>query len=150
MARVDYFEIETAIRDIIKANPETADIDVLIEERPSLGDSDFVLIEPERRDAPDEIQTLSAGTRTRYELEISVWCYGYGMERDDALKRRDDLVSKVEIILMGNRKLNSGGKEHVTTLWLRGGEFDFRQGAEGAGFISGAQIEVICDVTAIT
>lgn len=145
MARVDYFEIEKRMAEAFEADSRTQGAKVLIEEELSFHDKDIILIELDRRDAPPEMQSLAAGTRTRFELQVAVWCYGYALKKEDAMRARDKLVSQAELVLMENRQLD--GK--VNTLWLTGGQFENRRNSAGAGFMAGAEIAVTCDVTAI-
>ena len=150
MSRIDYYEIELELKDILESAPELSvavrEVTVIVEEDLAVQRGDIIMIDLSRRDAPDELQGLSAGTRTRYLLNISVWCYGWGLETKVAMRNRDDLVSRVEIVLQNNRTL--GGK--VSTSWISGGEFENRRSDTEDQFLSGAEIELVCDVTAVS
>ena len=150
MARIDYYELELELKDILDGAEDLTTtgrgLTVLVEEDLAFQRGDIILIELNRRDAPDDAQPLAAGKRTRYELQMSIWCYGFGLQRADAMRNRDDLVSRVEIVLQGNRTLN--GK--VGTSWFTGGEFENRRNEPGDAFLSGAEIELVCDVSAIS
>ena len=146
MARVDYFDIEQELAQILRTDPRTQEATVLVEEELSFYENDVILIELERRDAPDDEQTASAGKRTRFLLQMSVWCYAYALEKQIAMRKRDDLLGKVELVIQENRGL--GGK--VGSTWLAGGDFENRRDADGQGFMSGAQIEVVMQVVAIS
>jgi hypothetical protein len=151
MARIDYFDIELELKDILESasllsegvNAPT----ILIEEDLAFQRGDIIQILLSRRDAPDELQTLSASGRTRYLLTISIWCYGFALTRRDAMRKRDDLVGKVEIVLQSNRTLN----DKVGSSWFGGGDFENRrESPEEDAFLSGAEIELVCDVSAVS
>lgn len=154
MSRIDYFSIEESIEDILKASSDLSegpsDVTVLVEEDISFAGGDIIQILLKRRDAPEENQPIASGTITRYDVTFSIWCYGYALERREAMKRRDDLVGKVEIVLQSNRML--GLPNLVNQSWFTGGDFENVQGPEESGdlFLSGAEIELVCDVKAIS
>lgn len=148
MARVDYFAIEAAIRDILVADAGLAGTTVLVEEELTVNRGNIVGIYLEDRDSPAEIQTLSAGTRTRFFVRFTIWCwhFGVGRNRQVPMEQRDDLVGKVEIALMGNRNLNGT----VDSSWLLGGEFISGPDPTGRQFMSGASVILEVDVTGTT
>ena len=148
--RVDYFQIEKEIQTVLMADTDLAGVKVLIEEELTFAESNIILIELDRRDAPEEMQSISAGQRTRYLLALSLWCWGFGYEREKAMENRDDLLGKVEVSLLKHRSAKQGNAfgDLVAAFWLQGGDFENRRTAESDRFLSGAQIEVICDVTA--
>lgn len=146
MFRVDYFRIENEWAQIFRTDPRTQEATVLVEEELSFYENDVILIELERRDAPDDLQTASAGQRTRFLLQMSVWVYAYALEKAVSMSRRDDLLGEVELVIQENRGLNG----LVGATWMQGGEFENRRSAEGPGFMAGAQIEVVMQVTAVS
>jgi hypothetical protein len=152
VARVDYFAIEEAFQEILEDDAELQGVRVKIEEELSFEFGDVVLIDLESRDAPPDQQTLSAGQRTRYNLLLSFWCYGAHLEVKKASEKRDDLTGKVEIALMKHMTIpaDSPLEALVNGFWLLGGDFETRQEATNGRFFSGAQIQVNCDVTAIS
>ena len=148
MARVDYFSIETAIKTILDADADLASVSVLIEEELTVQRGNVIGIYLDDRDAAEQDQSLSAGTRTRFNVRFSIWCWHFGVGRDRRvpMEQRDDLVGKVEIALMKERSLNST----VDTSWLEGGEFLSGPDPTGKQFMSGASIILVADVTGTT
>ena len=148
MARVDYFGIEEAIKSILDADADLAGVEVLIEEELTIQRGNVVGIYLDDRDAPNEDQSLSAGTRTRFNVRFSIWCWHFGVGRDRRvpMEQRDDLIGKVEIALMKERTLN----DTVNSSWLEGGEFLSGPDPTGNQFMSGASVMLIADVTAAT
>ena len=83
----------------------------------------FINIEGLRRSAPNDEQTISGGTKQNYLLNISysVWCAA--LDKESAIKMRDDLVGYLEIALISDRKLTTIDNEELfDTSWLTGGE----------------------------
>ena len=148
MARIDYFNIEEAIKSILDADADLADVEVLIEEELTIQRGNVVGIYLDDRDAPDEEQSLSAGTRTRFNVRFSIWCWHFGVGRDRRvpMQQRDDLVGKVEIALMKERTLN----DTVNMSWLEGGEFLSGPDPTGDQFMSGASVILIVNVVGTT
>lgn len=145
MARIDYFDIEETLADVLRADPALSGTLIQVEERIVLQDSDFVDIFLEEREAPDELQPIAAGKVTRYQLRLSVWCFGYALELKEAGRRRDALAAKVEIALMKNRSWHA----QVGQSWIGGGRFDNRENEETGGLLSGVETRVIADVKAV-
>lgn len=150
MARVDYFQIEKEIQTVLKDDADLAGVAVLIEEELTFAEGNIILIELDRRDAPDDLQSISAGQRTRFLLQISLWCWGFGYERERAMEQRDDLLGKVEVALLKHRAAQPGNAfgGEVTSFWMQGGDFENRRTTDSDRFLSGASIDLICDVTA--
>lgn len=146
MARVDYYAIEQAVKTaLVAAGTIPADVTYLIEEEVLFQEGRAVAIYADRRDAPPDRQSISSGTRTRFDFRMSVWCYAFGFETSSVAEARDDLIGLVEIALMGNRTLSGA----VNSIRIDGGEFDnVNAGDSGMGL--GAEIIIIADVTAIT
>ena len=148
MARVDYFNIEEAIKTILDADADLAGVSVLVEEELTVQRGNVIGIYLDDRDAADADQSLSAGTRTRFNVRFTIWCWHFGVGRDRRvpMEQRDDLVGKVEIALMKERTLNGT----VTTSWLEGGEFLSGPDPTGNQFMSGASVILVVDVTGTT
>ena len=146
MARINYFNIETQIKAVLDADANLTGTTILVEEEIAVQRGNVVGIYLDDRSAPADLQSISAGTRTRLLVQFSIWCWHFGIGRDrrPAMQARDDLVGKVEIALMGNRNLNST----VNTSWLEGGEFISGPDPTGDQFMSGAQVRLTVDVTA--
>lgn len=146
--RVDYYGIETAIKDILEAdagNDLPDNLKVFIESQIAFNDEGCpgVYIYLDRRDAPPQIQRIAAGTRTDMEVDLSLWCAEFHDSVEDASRLRDDLIGKVEVALMADRTLN----DTVTAFWLRGGDFNMLQ---DNGFLSMGEIKMRARVVATT
>ena len=146
MARVDYFAIEEAIRTQLKADTDTVKSHILIEpdaaQLPAGGDA--IAIYLDRRDAPQELQNLAAGLRTRFLVTFSIWCFHFALMQKAEFEKRDDLVSQVELALMTDRTLSGA----VDTSWLSGGEFFNSRTNDQDIFMLGAEVILTCQVTA--
>ncbi len=145
MSRIDYFLIEEKIKQQLEADDElNTDVsEILIEEELTFQRGKIIGIYLDRRDAAPENQTLSFATRIRFELRFNIWVFAWHLEVREAIHLRDDLLGKVELVLMADRSLQGS----VTSSWISGGEFD--NGQDGGGFYSGASIELIADKTAV-
>lgn len=146
MARVDYYAIEEAIADHLRVQEDLQNVNIpppetefSFERRP------MVLISLDRRDAV-EGQPLAAGTRTRYTVRFSLWCYQFALKLKDASEMRDDLIGKVEVALMKNRTLDNS----VHYMQLEGGEFESGPAPGIQGFVSAGEIILTAEVTATT
>lgn len=146
-ARIDYFAIEEAIADQIRNDAGVADLSpkVVVEEIVQIGERPQITIVLESREAPDEVQSINAGTRTRVWMHVSIWCFCFHVTLKKAIEARDNLIQLVEVAVSKDRTF---GRIDVNTSWITGGEFDTAK--EGKGFNSGAEIELIVDVTAVS
>lgn len=148
MARIDYYGVISEIRDILKADETLSGVQVTVEGNPPLDSGPWIAIYLTRREAP-EGQPLAVGTRTRMRLRVSIWCWQFSLESsEEASRLRDDLISKVEIALMGNRTIN----DKVAYLFLEGGQFmnDQLQNDTLNGWVSGGEIALTMEAVAIT
>lgn len=140
---VDYNAIENAIERIIKEDPEFGDVSVLVEEELTMQSGSVVFIYLDRDDNPEGMQGLTAGTRDRKQITFSIWCCHLGLDRRDALQRRNWLKARVETALMRNRSL----LDTVEVSWSPGGEF--LSARVESGFMCAAMINLICETVAI-
>lgn len=147
MARLDYYGIEEELRNIIVSDTLADGVAVQIETEISTIEGPTVVIFLENRIANAEDQAIAAGTQTRYQLTFALWCLDVSFDGfAEAIKKRDDLVSRIEQILMKNRSI--GGK--VISSWLAGGEFENAQTPDQTGFVSAAEISLIADAKTTT
>lgn len=144
MARADYFAVLEAIEAQLKADEDLAEATILVEEDLSFQSGDTVIIYLERRSAPANQQGLSAGKRTRFLVEVSVWCYHFGLEARPAMKNRDDLMGRVEIALMRDRTLRG----MVDSFYIDGGSFNYGR-TEGGLYMAGAEVRIVADLISI-
>jgi len=138
MARILYFAIEEAIRDILKADNNLKDDMVVIEEEPptNIDLGRWIGIYLERRDPI--AGSIAAGKRQRLQMTFAIWCAASHMESvAQACQERDKLMGQVEIALLGdtNKTLNST----VQRFELGGGEFESAR-IEGGIMMSGSII----------
>jgi len=146
MPRVDYYDIEVEMLQILKADTTLQGVQITVEDDFELDTGAWVAIYLDRRD-PTEGQSLSAGTRTRYNLYFSIWCWQYSLEStSQAARFRDDLIGKVEIALMKNRTLNN----KVSHMWIEGGEMPSARLPGSKGHVAGGEIVVVAEVIAST
>lgn len=146
MARIDYFAIEQEIATILEADTELAGVRIDIETEVSTYEGPTVIIFLDDRVAPDDLQSLSAGQKTRMYVTFTLICAAPNYETlRAAAQARDDLIGRVEVALMNNRTLNN----RVRTSWLDGGLFDNAKDEQG-GFVSAGEVRLIVDVTSST
>lgn len=148
MAKVDYYGIVNEIGVILNTDTELFGVQITVEDEPPLDSGPWVAVYLENR-TPTSGQSISAGTRTRFQLRMSVWCWQFSIESTGrAAQLRDELVGKVEIALMKNRTLN----DKVGSIWLDGGQLLSEQIKSDSisGFIAGGEIIVLAEVVAIT
>lgn len=145
MARVDYFAIEEAMAKQLRDDDTLFGVTILVEEELKMGKEDSVIIYLDRREAPADLQTISAGQRTRFNLNFTVNCFTFHLDKQVAMENRDDLIGKVEVALMKDHTF--GGT--VTGAAITGGDFDTASDGS-AGFMSAASIEITARATATT
>jgi len=149
VARADYYAIEEEIADILRAEAlmDGVTIDVEGELTFEAGAAPWVGIYLERRD-PSPEQYLDAGQSTRYRLRFTLWTWVVSLESiADAIKRRNDLMSRVEKVLMKNRTI----RDFVDMSWLEGGDMPSgRLPADQSVYLSGAEIILIAEISTDT
>jgi len=147
VARADYHAIAQSIKTVLDDNsglpPRTT---VLIDEELTMTRGPVVVIETAGREAPEDRQSVSGGTRTRFLVRYEIWCYQFSLERSTSAELRDDLMGLVEIALITTPKL---GRNDVNMSWLEGGRFAKGDDPE-AGFHMGGEVVLIVDTTAVT
>lgn len=148
MSRVDYYDLATEIREILIADDTLEGVQVTVEDDAPLDSGPWVSVVLVNRSTPMG-QPLAGGTRTRFNVRFSLWCWQFSLESTGvASKLRDDLVGKVEIALMANRTLNN----KVASSWLEGGDMmsERVQNDNISGYIAGGEVILIADITAST
>ena len=149
MAAVDYQGIRDEIETFLAADARTEEARVYIEEEPQFGLSDYqkaIAVFMDNRTTPVEMQSVSAGLRTRYLLRISFWVVAFSLENyRKACDERDALVGQLELVLMANRTF--GGK--ASTSWLEGGEMFSARDPQGSVYTAIAEVVAVLDVSAI-
>ena len=144
MPRIGYYAILQELQAILQGDPSLNGVTVNIEQEGMLNvTAPWVNLLLDRRDAPPD-QYLAGNTKQRYFVKFILNCVQFALNKAEASRLRDELVGTVEIVLMGNRTLNS----FVTTSWLEGGAFDIT--SVDAGFVANAEIMLTADVTATT
>lgn len=144
MARIDYYKIQQDIQTIIQN--ETSAKQVTIEEGLvyNADETPWVGIYLNRRDAPSDRQSLSAGRRTTYNVRLSIWVYAFAFQFSLAAKARDDALGEIEVKLMEHRALITEG-----SMWFEGGDFETAKNEDNNSFLMGAEIIMVVDATSI-
>tara|TARA_Y100000310_G_scaffold171492_2_gene171696 strand:+ start:8951 stop:9394 length:444 start_codon:yes stop_codon:yes gene_type:complete len=146
MARIDYYAIEESIATQLRDDATLSGVTVDVEKEPEFTEDKMVIVYCISREAPDDLQSLSAGLRTRFYVTFVAVCIAAALDLKDAMEARDDLLGKVEVALMQDRTFDNA---QVKTSWIGGGDFDnARDGDEGL-FNAAAEIEIVVDATAI-
>ncbi len=141
MASIDYFAKSEELQELIVANVSASFICVVEEELQVEPDKPFIGIYLGRREAPPDIQTISAGRTTRYNVYFSIWVYVAALEVKLAANIRDDLLGTVERELMEHRDEFADGE-----FWLEGGSFDSALNQDTDLFELGAEIVVVAQL----
>ncbi len=148
MARVNYYDIANEIKEVLIADPTLGGVQVTVEDDAPLDTGPWVSVGIINRSTPTG-QPLAAGTRTRFNIRFSLWCWQFSLESTGVASRlRDDLVGKVEIVLMKNRTLNS----KVSYGWLEGGDMmsERIQNDNVSGYVAGGEVTLVVEITAST
>jgi hypothetical protein len=135
MAALDYTAIETELADIVQAG--LPGCRVLVEDDLVFGaeDSPQIVIFFERRDlAPN--QRLAAGRRVDYHLRFSIWVWVNGLEARAAAVMRNEIIGKLELILMRDRTV----RDMVETGWIEGGEMANAKDPQNTWYIAGGEV----------
>jgi len=147
MALIDYYNIQAQLKSILEADATLTGTVVYVEEETNNTDSPFIGIYLDRREAIDEDQQLASGQKVRYRIHFTIVCRAYSFfDLQGAMEGRDDLLGKVEIALMKNRKIS----DTVNYSWLDGGEMTSGKSPEGSGYASEGIILLVTEVSAST
>lgn len=156
MAGIDYDAIQDNVAAAIAAGSGLTSADgvqVLIEEEFSqvvgaIDNGKIVIVYLDDR-VTTAGQPLAAGQRTRMDIGFSILVAGVAINSFRAAAAiRTDLISKVEIALMNDRKLN----DSVASSWLLGGEFfSMRKKASmGLVYMAIGEVKLVAQATAST
>ena len=97
-----------------------------------------------RRTAPDERQSLSAGLKTRFNLEFEIKVWHYAAETSLAVEIRNEVLGMMETAIMSDRTFAG----NVNACWITGGEFESgRDPSNNGKFWAGASVNLTCDCT---
>jgi hypothetical protein len=144
VARVDYFAIESEIAAILRADPLLSGVNVVVEDQVLFAaeQTPYVGIYLDRRDAPADMQTLTAGRRTTMLLRFLLVCGAYSLDSvARAIELRDNLLGNVEVVLSRFRTING----RVRSSWLEGGEMPSGRVGDG-GWLSLGEINLVAEV----
>ena len=149
MAAIQYSGVADQIKSILEGDALTSGAHIYVEEEPQFGLNDYqdaVIVYLTGRTAPPNVQTLSAGKRTRYYLRVEVGVVHFSMETyRAACDGRNTLLGKVELVLMKDRTI--GGK--AETSWLEGGTMYSAKNPANPVWCSVAELALIVDVSAV-
>jgi len=149
VARADYFGVEQAIAERL-ANDEALveeQVPVLIEAELSTLPGRQIIVYLDSREAPANMQSISAGSRTRMHVRYAIVCYGFDLSIGRAMELRDDLMGRVEVALM--RDPRGFGREEVVSSWLDGGMFANAKGQNAPGFMAMGEVGLVVDMVAV-
>lgn len=123
MAAINYNAVATGIQTTLNAAASLASATIVIEERfPwTVELTPWIGIYFDRRDAPDDLQTLSVGSATRLLLRYRIVCVQHSLVGlEEAISLRNTLLGNAEIALITDRTLD----DSVSMSWLEGGDLD--------------------------
>lgn len=145
---IDYWTIKQAIKTILdtQLSSLTPRPLVAVEQTfPSVPRESWIGVYQDGREAPEDIQVMSAGTKVRLRVRHVLWVWRYAMEQDKAIQLRNSLLGQVEIALMLDRTL--GGL--VETAWLEGGRLVTADDPSKSGrFFAGAELVLTAQAAA--
>lgn len=148
MAGINYNAVATGIQSALTGAASLAGVTVVVEERfPwSVEMMPWIGIYFDRRDAPADLQSLTAGSRTRLYLSYRIVCVQHSIQGlQQAINLRNTLLSNAEVALITDRTL--GG--NVSTSWLEGGDLDDGQ-APDKNWMAVGEILLTADATLTT
>src|SRR3990167_9771384 len=122
MPGLDYWSIEQELKHVLVQDPTLENVQIILENDALMNFEAMtcVGIFLTRRNIPEE-QPIAAGKRMYIDLEFSLWCFVADLENlEGAARKRDELLNKVEVVLMGNRTLN----DKVDYSRIDNGDFD--------------------------
>ncbi len=144
MAVVDIYGIQEALATILREDSTLSEAKVVVEQVPQFDDKPLILITATRWEVP-EGQSASAGTRLRMEIFITVLIRTHSFNNvADAINKRDDLLGKVQLVLMSNRDIG----DNVSFARFEGGRIPSGPVAE-SGFASEGEIIFVATASAI-
>lgn len=147
MPGLNYWAIEEELREILSTDTSLEGVKVILENDSLLTYESMpcVGIFLTRRNIPEE-QPVMAGRKMYIDLEFSIWCFVADIENlSGAAKKRDELLNKVEVILLGNRTLN----DKVDFSYIDNGDFDSAFNPNTNQSIMGAEIKLIARTSSI-
>ena len=145
MPLIDYWDIEEEIVEILREGLPGSTVTSEEEQMFSPEQVPWLCVYLERRDAPPS-QPIAGGSRLRYQVRYSIWCWHYSLDKRESMKLRDQLIGNAEVVLLSNRTLN----DKVEQAWLEGGRLLNGLGTEQQDFLSGGEIVLIAEVVSST
>lgn len=137
MARIDYNGIKEEIKQVILDTNLSTPHEVSFEGEIMFdGYDNLIDIEIDSRQL--ESAPISQGTKVRFALLVVLTIWSKHFEKASSVKIRDDLMSELEVGLMGNRTLN--GK--VDSSWLLGGQNVVAYIEDESAFVSAGEIRM--------
>ncbi len=146
MAKIDWYgfaeQFQTAIQDALPT------LMITIEEArpvgPDANPSATIFIKGRR--VPDELQTISSHTRTRYIIEMTIWVAAWHLEGfRKACEMRDDLIGDIEDVLLNSANWSS----FADAIYIDGGDLETADQNETGqrGYYAGGTINFRVDAT---
>jgi hypothetical protein len=137
MPRADYWGLLVEVAEILRENIPEAPVVIEEELMLALEMSPRIGVYLDSRTYPSA-QPLAAGRISRIDLRLSVWVWCGALELVAAVKARDELVARVEEVLILNRTFH----DKAVTSWLEGGELPSSRLPNANGFICGGEVAV--------
>jgi len=140
MARIPYYGIAEAMQSVLQADPDLANVLVVIEEEGPMSTEQMPWVGIYISDREDDGGPISGGTMQRFRIRYSIWCFEHAMESvKEALRLVTELISKVEMALIKNPTANL----NVALLRVTRGDFESAQADAGFVMAASSEIEVL-------
>lgn len=146
---IDYWAIRDGISLAIRKAPELGDLKVLHElgRLPAPEEVPCVLVYLAGRTVPPDIQRISGGRSLHYRLTFSTWVLHYSLDSlEEAVRRRDRILAKVELALMADRTL--GGLVPNRAFWFEGGDVEWNRDPVRQAFVSAIESRLVYEIPA--
>lgn len=147
MPKVDYWNIREKLKEILEGDSSLNGVNIEIERNTLIASENcpWLNIKMTGRVAEDDEQVIASGQKTKFIVSMMIDAKEYSRESpQEAIRLRDDLIGKVEVVLMKNRTLAGA----IDYLWILGGDMD--QADTEKGYVSTGDISINMRVTATT
>ena len=150
MAKVDYYALEENLQEILRNNLTSVEPHAItIEEPPEalgLESNPSICIMLEGREVPEDIQTLSAHSRTRYHVKINIIVQAFDLNGfKNACELRDDVIGDIEDVLLDQTNWNT--YTAIECILIDGGELETVKDEKGT-YYAGGEIRFRLETTA--
>lgn len=144
MTEINYYTIESTLKDILSADSRITALDATVTVEDSFNlISDlcpWIGIYLDSWESPADEEKIGGASPVLTYLTLELWLYDFAIENNTAAQKRDTLIQKVKEVLKENRTINST----VLITRFAGGEFD--NAITTDGFFKGVSIKLECEV----